>query len=178
MLTDDLRQEIATDIYRCFREKTQVPLLNPRFPDIELEDAYRIQERVVQDFLADGHRVKGYKIGLTSRAMQEMANSTEPDYSAMLDSMFYPEAGESARAEVRIVLHHSPHRLRHGAEMHRHVRGVDQQFALRVEEGAGEIQPLLHVGGQGRALQHAAHLLGDGREAIGEELLPHDVGSG
>lgn len=99
MLTDDLRQQIATDIYRCFREKSQIPLLNPRFPDIELEDAYRIQEQVVRSFIADGQRVKGYKIGLTSKPMQEMANSTEPDYSAMLDSMFYPEAGESSRAE-------------------------------------------------------------------------------
>ena len=99
MLTEDLRKQIADDIYRCFREKSQIPLLNPRFPDIEMEDAYRIQEQVVSSFLADGHRVKGYKIGLTSKPMQEMAGSTEPDYSAMLDSMFYQEAGESPRSD-------------------------------------------------------------------------------
>ena len=98
MLTDEVRQAISNDIFRCFREKTQVPLLNPRFPDIEMEDAYRIQEGVVQQFRDLGHKVRGYKIGLTSKPMQEMAGSTEPDYSAMLDFMFYPEAGESPRA--------------------------------------------------------------------------------
>ena len=64
-----------------------------------MEDAYRIQEQVVQQFREAGHKVRGYKIGLTSRAMQEMAGSTEPDYSAMLDFMFYPEAGESPRSD-------------------------------------------------------------------------------
>ena len=98
MLTNEIREKIAGDIYRCFREKSQIPLLNPRFPEIEMEDAYRIQEHVVQQFIADGHRVKGYKIGLTSKPMQELANSTEPDYAAMLDDMFLPEAGESPRA--------------------------------------------------------------------------------
>ena len=59
MLTNEIREKIAGDIYRCFREKSQIPLLNPRFPEIEMEDAYRIQEHVVQQFIADGHRVKG-----------------------------------------------------------------------------------------------------------------------
>ncbi len=99
MLSESLRQQIADDIYRCFQQRSQIPLLNTQYPDIELEDAYRIQERVVAKLVADGRRVKGYKIGLTSKAMQEMANSTEPDYSAILDNMFHPEAGESPRVE-------------------------------------------------------------------------------
>ena len=57
MLTEDLRKQIADDIYRCFREKSQIPLLNPRFPDIEMDDAYHIQEQVVSRFIADGQRV-------------------------------------------------------------------------------------------------------------------------
>lgn len=99
MLTDQIRQHIADEIYRCFQQKAQIPLLNTSYPDIEMEDSYRIQERVVSRFQADGRSIKGYKIGLTSKAMQEMAGSTEPDYSAMLDHMFYPEAGESPRAD-------------------------------------------------------------------------------
>lgn len=99
MLSDTIRKEIAADIYRCFENKSQIPLLNSRFPDMELEDSYRIQEHVVESFKSAGHRVKGYKIGLTSRPMQEMANSTEPDYSAILDNMFHVEAGESARSD-------------------------------------------------------------------------------
>lgn len=99
MLSDQTRREIAAEIYRCFKERDQIPLLSSRYPDIEMEDAYRIQEHVVESFKSIGHRVKGYKIGLTSKPMQEMAKSTEPDYSAILDHMFHAEAGESPRSD-------------------------------------------------------------------------------
>ncbi|HSG62021.1 MAG TPA: fumarylacetoacetate hydrolase family protein [Pseudomonadales bacterium] len=98
MLDNATRQQIAHDIFRCFKEKTQIPLLNPRFTSIEMEDAYRIQEYVVQHFLNEGRQIKGYKIGLTSKPMQELAKSTEPDYSAMLDDMFIPEASQTPRS--------------------------------------------------------------------------------
>ena len=39
MLSESLRQELAANIHRCFREKSQIPLRNPRIPDIEMEDA-------------------------------------------------------------------------------------------------------------------------------------------
>src|SRR5262249_37604240 len=37
----------------------------------------------------EGRTVKGHKIGLTSRAMQQVAGIDEPDYGALLDDMFY-----------------------------------------------------------------------------------------
>ncbi len=99
MLTEEVQKEIAAKIYRCFKTNTQIPLLNTAYPDIEMEDSYRIQEHVVSSFLAEGRKIKGYKIGLTSKVMQEMAGSTEPDYAAMLDHMFIPEGSELARAD-------------------------------------------------------------------------------
>jgi 2-keto-4-pentenoate hydratase len=99
MLTDEVRREIADKIYACFEQKTQIPLLNTAYPDIEVIDAYHIQEQVVGAFISAGRQIKGYKIGLTSKAMQEMAGSNEPDYSAMLDHMFIPEASVLSRAD-------------------------------------------------------------------------------
>lgn len=99
MLPDHVREEIAANIFRCFREKTQISLLNTAYPEIEMEDAYRIQERVIEYFRSAGRKVKGYKVGLTSKPMQELAGSTEPDYSAILDDMFIPEGGESPRSD-------------------------------------------------------------------------------
>lgn len=98
MLTTENHKEIAAKIFQCFKNNSQIPLLNATYPEIELEDSYRIQEYVVSSFLAEGRKIKGYKIGLTSKAMQEMAGSTEPDYSAMLDHMFIPEGSETPRA--------------------------------------------------------------------------------
>ena len=48
-------------------------------------DAYRIQERFAADRIAEGHQITGYKVGLTSKAMQEMAGVDEPDYGVLLD---------------------------------------------------------------------------------------------
>ncbi len=92
MLSDEQRQSIAARISQCFAQREQIPLLSTEFPTLEMEDAYRIQERVVANFIEQGRSVKGYKIGLTSKAMQELAGTTEPDYSAILDHMFLPEA--------------------------------------------------------------------------------------
>src|SRR6185295_6020682 len=46
----------------------------------------------------------------------------------------------------------------------------DHQLAPGVEQGAGEVEPLLDVGGDGGALEPLPHLPRDGREAMGEEL--------
>ena len=99
MLSDAIRDEIAAKIFQCFGDGTQIPLLNTSYPDIEVEDSYNIQERVVASLQEQGRKVKGYKIGLTSKAMQEMAGSTEPDYSAMLDDMFITESSVLKRAD-------------------------------------------------------------------------------
>jgi len=104
MLNEDQRQEIADDIFRCFEEKTQRGLLTKAYPDIEVEDAYRIQERVVANHLEKGRRIKGYKIGLTSKPMQEMAGTTEPDFAAILDDMFLDESAETLRADWQMPL--------------------------------------------------------------------------
>ncbi len=99
MLSASLHEEIAAKLFRCFKDKRQIPLLSTAYPEIEVGDSYRIQERVVASFLAEGRSIKGYKIGLTSKAMQEMVGSTEPDFSAMLDHMFIDESAEVARAD-------------------------------------------------------------------------------
>ena len=44
--------------------------------------------------MAEGNRIKGHKIGLTSRAMQRQANITEPDYGALMEDMFYQDGAQ------------------------------------------------------------------------------------
>jgi 2-keto-4-pentenoate hydratase len=99
MLNDDTRREIAASIFRCFKSGESLPLLTASYPEIETEDAYRIQEQVIDAFLAEGRKIKGYKIGLTSKAMQELAGTTEPDYAAILDDMMIPEESRLARSD-------------------------------------------------------------------------------
>ena len=91
MLDQAIRDRIVDDLFEVYRSRKPLPLLTKTYPGIEVEDAYRIQEAFVARRLAAGARIKGYKVGLTSKPMQEMAGSTEPDFSAMTDDMFIPE---------------------------------------------------------------------------------------
>jgi 2-keto-4-pentenoate hydratase len=91
MLDPATRSRIVEDLFEVYRSRKPLPLLTKAHPGIEVEDAYRIQEAFVARQLAAGRQVKGYKVGLTSKAMQQMAGSTEPDFSAMTDDLFFPE---------------------------------------------------------------------------------------
>ena len=98
MLTDEVHKEIAAKIYHCIKEISQIPLLTTAYPDIEIGDSYHIQNYVVSSFEEAGSRVKGYKIGLTSKAIQQLVGSTEPNFSPLLDHMFAAEESELARS--------------------------------------------------------------------------------
>lgn len=91
MLDQKTREKIVNDLFGVYETRKPLPLLTKSYPDIEVEDSYRIQEMFVARQVAAGRRIKGYKVGLTSKPMQEMAGSTEPDFSAMTDDLFIPE---------------------------------------------------------------------------------------
>ena len=66
----------------------------------------------------------------------------------------------------------------HGPQMHRHVRRVGNEQAGRIENRAGEVEPLLDVHRIGGVLQRHAHLLGDRHEQIVEHFEHHRIGVG
>ncbi len=74
-------------------EKTRIPVapLTERFPGITVADAYNIQLGIINTKLARGDVVVGKKIGLTSRAMQEMYGVKEADYGHILSSSVFLE---------------------------------------------------------------------------------------
>lgn len=91
MLDQATRAKIVSDLFETYQTRKGLPLLSKAYPGIEVEDAYRVQEAFVAQRVAKGARIKGYKVGLTSKAMQEMSGATEPDFSAMTDDLFIPE---------------------------------------------------------------------------------------
>jgi len=64
------------------------------YPDMTIEDGYAIQAQWTQLRLAQGRRIVGRKIGLTSRAMQQSAQITEPDYGILFDDMVFSDNSE------------------------------------------------------------------------------------
>jgi 2-keto-4-pentenoate hydratase len=91
MLDATTRSQIVADLIETYETRKALPLLTQTYPQIAVDDAYAIQKAFVDHRLAQGRTVRGYKVGLTSKAMQDMSGATEPDFSAMTDDLFLPE---------------------------------------------------------------------------------------
>ncbi len=81
-----------------------------------------------------------------------------------------------AGTQPRMPVAHRSDAGAHRAQVHRHVRGVGDEAAVGVEQGAGEVEPLLDVHRAGGALQRGAHGLGHAHEAAVEQLQGHGIG--
>jgi len=88
-LSPSLIAELARRLYQARKERTQLRHFSREYPQMTIEDGYAIQREWVKLELADGHIIKGRKIGLTSRAMQQASQITEPDYAPLMDDMFF-----------------------------------------------------------------------------------------
>jgi len=92
MLDHETREKIVDDFVEAYRSRKPLPLITKTYPGIEVADAYKIQEAFIARKCAAGGKVKGYKVGLTSKPMQEFSGTTEPDFSALADDFFVPES--------------------------------------------------------------------------------------
>jgi 2-oxo-hept-3-ene-1,7-dioate hydratase len=91
MLAPATIDALAARLHEAERTRTPVRHLSREHPEMTIADGYAIQRAWVKLKLAEGHVVKGRKIGLTSRAMQLSSQITEPDYAPLLDSMFFEQ---------------------------------------------------------------------------------------
>lgn len=86
-MTPDQHQAAAEMLLKAEKSGQQCGLLSLAYPGMTLEDAYAVQQALIQVKLASGRRKVGWKIGLTSRAMQQALNITTPDSGLLLDDM-------------------------------------------------------------------------------------------
>jgi 2-oxo-hept-3-ene-1,7-dioate hydratase len=94
MLDIQVIQQLAAELHQSEKSRVQVEHFSKRFPQMTVEDGYAISREWTRTKLAEGRTVKGHKIGLTSRAMQQASQITEPDYGTLLDDMFFEQGGD------------------------------------------------------------------------------------
>jgi 2-keto-4-pentenoate hydratase len=86
-------EQLAEALHGAQERRATIDPLTDADLELSVTDAYRVQQLNVRRRLGVGRRVQGYKIGLTSRAMQEQFGVHEPDYGTLLDDMFVPDGG-------------------------------------------------------------------------------------
>ncbi len=89
---------LARQLYEARKTRTPLRHFSKQYPGMTVDDGYAIQREWVKLEIADGHGIRGRKIGLTSRAMQQASQIDEPDYAPLMDDMFF-EAGRDIPVE-------------------------------------------------------------------------------
>jgi 2-oxopent-4-enoate hydratase len=84
----DRLQALADSLWGAEKERRAISPIIQEHPDLTVGDAYRIQSINIRRRLAAGRSIRGRKVGLTSRAMQQMLGVDEPDFGVLLDDMF------------------------------------------------------------------------------------------
>ena len=99
MLSQEQIDQAAHSLDQAESSRTQTKPLTLDLPNMDMDDAYAIQKTWVELKLARGAKVSGYKIGLTSRAMQQAMKIDTPDYGVLLDNMAFANNTQISAAD-------------------------------------------------------------------------------
>ena len=87
-LSEDERAAAARALADAERDAKPIVPLREQWVKLDVEDAYAIQQRNIAMRVTNGATIRGHRVGLSSRVMQEMMGVDEPDYDHLLDDMF------------------------------------------------------------------------------------------
>jgi 2-keto-4-pentenoate hydratase len=90
-IVDDAVEQAAGALLGAYASGVPIPPLQEKFGPLTIDEAYEIQLRQAENWLAVGRRVAGHKVGLTSAAMQRQIGVTQPDFGHLMTDMFFSE---------------------------------------------------------------------------------------
>ena len=86
-------EQAAESLHQAETSGQQIGILTLTHPRMDMDDAYAVQSALVARKRAAGHRAIGWKIGLTSKAMQAALNIDIPDSGVLFDDMRFEHQG-------------------------------------------------------------------------------------
>src|SRR6202451_2231448 len=163
----------ARALYEARRTRQPIEPFTDADPDLGMADGYAVQKQLTAMLLADGDRVAGYKVGLTSRPMQQMIGGDQPDYGPVLASTIYADGDAVSRgafiapkleAEIAFVL---------GSGLAGPgVSVLDARRAIAGMSGAVEIVDSRFADWRIRLADTVADLASNGAVAVSSRLVP------
>lgn len=98
-----LIRHLGDELYAALRERRTLAPLTDRHPEIGIDDAYLVSLHMLERRQADGERVVGKKIGVTSKPVQDMLNVHQPDFGFLTDAMHYPDGATIPIAAAGLI---------------------------------------------------------------------------
>lgn len=90
-------EAMAEALFNAESQRRQIGLLSKAHPTMTMDGAYAVQRALVRRKLAAGRRCIGWKIGLTSRAMQDALKIDIPDSGVLFDDMRFADGATVPR---------------------------------------------------------------------------------
>jgi 2-oxopent-4-enoate/cis-2-oxohex-4-enoate hydratase len=78
---------LGDELFNALRERRTVAPLSTRYPALTIDQAYGISLHLLKRREAEGERVIGKKIGVTSKPVQDMLDVRQPDFGFLTDRM-------------------------------------------------------------------------------------------
>ncbi|MCU7845260.1 MAG: 2-oxopent-4-enoate hydratase [Candidatus Thiodiazotropha sp. (ex Monitilora ramsayi)] len=94
--------ELGDELFDALSQRRMIDPLTEREPEITIEDAYHVSLRMVNRRVESGESIIGKKIGVTSKAVQNMLNVHQPDFGYLTDRMVYGNGDEMPISEQLI----------------------------------------------------------------------------
>ena len=88
-MTPEEHASAAAALLQAEATGQQIGILTLKHPEMGMDDAYAIQNAIYRAKLEQGRKVVGWKIGLTSKAMQYALNIDIPDSGILFDDMVF-----------------------------------------------------------------------------------------
>ncbi|WP_103035988.1 2-oxopent-4-enoate hydratase [Castellaniella caeni] len=82
---------LGDQLYDALTGGRMLAPLTEQHPDMTVDDAYAVQQRLMARRLGAGEKVVGKKIGVTSQAVMDMLGVYQPDFGWLTDAMVYNE---------------------------------------------------------------------------------------
>jgi 2-oxopent-4-enoate/cis-2-oxohex-4-enoate hydratase len=83
----NVHAKYGADLYAALRDRRTLPPLIEQDPSLTIDDAYAISLEFLAHRRKDGERLVGKKIGVTSKAVQDMLGVHQPDFGFLTDRM-------------------------------------------------------------------------------------------
>lgn len=102
-LPADTLAALGDELFDALRGRRTVAPLSARIAGIDIDDAYCISLRFLERRTAEGERVIGKKIGVTSKPVQDMLGVHQPDFGFLTDAMQVANGARLSLAKTRLI---------------------------------------------------------------------------
>ena len=102
-LTLEHHRQLGDELFDALSARRTLEPLSQRVEGIDIDDAYRISLHFLDRRIADGERVIGKKIGVTSKPVQDMLGVHQPDFGFLLDVMQVADDSTVSLSKAKLI---------------------------------------------------------------------------